>query len=112
MVVKKAAIKVRRLVRIPNGWQAQMREVLTEFLRLSSLNISVSRFRDAEPCRGSSTTFALCSPCGLRGAFAAAWKELRRGSYLAESSAHYLFNHSGSFGSILWFAKIRPCRGH
>jgi len=51
MVVKKAAIKVRRLVRIPNGWQAQMREVLTEFLRLSSLNISVSRFRDAEPCR-------------------------------------------------------------
>jgi hypothetical protein len=73
------------------------------------LSLSLSG-RRAMP--GSSTTFALCSPYGLRGAFAAGWKQLRRGFYLAESSAHYLFNHSGSLGSILWFAKIRPCRGH
>ena len=87
MVVKKAAITVRLRVKIPNGWQAQMREVPTEFLEVffaPHLSLSLSG-RRAMP--GSSTTFALCSPYGLRGAFAAGWKQLRRGFYLAESSA-------------------------
>jgi hypothetical protein len=46
MIVDEAAIAVRNLVELPDGRQAEMREVVTEFLevlRFSSLSISWSR---------------------------------------------------------------------
>jgi hypothetical protein len=34
MIVDEAAIAVRNLVELPNGWRAQMREVVAKFLEV------------------------------------------------------------------------------
>jgi hypothetical protein len=43
MVGDKTAIAVRLFVEVPDGWQAKVCKVATQFAEFSSLNISASR---------------------------------------------------------------------
>src|ERR1700686_3233948 len=64
MVVEKAAIAVCLLVEFPDGWQAEMREVVTKLLEvLLAQHLCLTLVETPGHAGGNSTIFAFISPC-------------------------------------------------